>query len=356
MGAVGAFARYVGQEAPRRRPALTRLRVVLIAWVLVYHFELVLHALDVVPLAEAVAMKGYLGVDGFFLLSGFALFLGYRERPPRGLGGWARFQRARLARVLPLHLALLLALVGLVGLASAAGVTINTPERFGLRELALQALLLHGWETTTQFAWNYPSWALSAILAGYLAFPLLLAGTLALTRPTLWLALAIAGAGLVVLAALDPAVQLNWSLHLGLVRFGWEFVAGLTLARLVEEGALGRRVALLGVALVPAGLALGLDVMVVVGLAALVARAAMARREPDPPRDLTWRLGEASFGIYLCWVFVELVLVAVLRLADPGVAARLALLPAGLAASLALGWLAWRLIELPAARALARRR
>ena len=356
MGAVGTFARYAGQDAPRRRPALTRLRVLLIGWVLVYHLELVLHALDGLPLVEAVAMKGYLGVDGFFLLSGFALFLGYRERRPRGLAGWARFQRDRLVRVLPLHLVLLLALVLLVGAAAAAGVTINAPERFGLRELLLQAVLLHGWETTTHFAWNYPSWALSAILAGYLAFPLLLAGTLSLTRPTLWLALAIAGAGLVVLSASLPGVQLNHSLHLGLVRFGWEFVAGMTLARLVEEGALGRRVALLGLALVPVGLALDLDVVVVAGLAALVARTALARREPEPPRDLAWRLGEASFGIYLTWVFVEVGLVAVLRLADPGPAARLLLLPAGLAASLALGWLAWRLIEVPAARALAPRR
>ncbi len=44
-----------------------------------------------------------------------------------------------------------------------------------------------------------------------------------------------------------------------------------------------------------------------------------------------------------------------LRLFDPGMAGRLVLMVGGLVASLALGWLAWRLVEVPAARLLARR-
>jgi peptidoglycan/LPS O-acetylase OafA/YrhL len=74
------------------------------------------------------------------------------------------------------------------------------------------------------------------------------------------------------------------------------------------------------------------------------------------PRDLLHRLGEASFGVYLTWVFVEAGLVMLLRLADPGMAARQVLMLAGLAATFLAGWLAWRLIEVPAARLLARRR
>jgi peptidoglycan/LPS O-acetylase OafA/YrhL len=74
-----------------------------------------------------------------------------------------------------------------------------------------------------------------------------------------------------------------------------------------------------------------------------------------PPRDVIWRLGEASFGVYLSWVFVEAALVLVLRLVEPGQAGRLALMAGGLAATMALGWLAWRVVELPAARWLAPR-
>jgi peptidoglycan/LPS O-acetylase OafA/YrhL len=357
MGAMGGTAqRVTAPPKPERLAALTRLRLLLIGWVLIYHLELALHALDGFPAVEAVVMRGYLGVDGFFILSGFALFLGYRHRPPLGIAGWGDFVRRRAERVFPLHLAMLLALAVVIGIGVAAGIRVNDPQRIGGWEFLMQALLLHAWETTDVFAWNYPSWALSAIWAGYLAFPLVL---------TFAIGMRVAGAvfaGLLCLVglwALDTGPDgpgLNWTLHLGLVRFGLEFILGIALARLVTLRVVDAGLAtLLALILVPAGLATGHDIAVVAGLAALVARLGMAVPGRDAPRDLAWRLGEASFGIYLSWVFVEVVLVVVLRILDPGVAGRLALMPLGLAASLALGWLAWRLVEVPAARLLARR-
>ena len=59
MGAVGIFAREVRASArarPERLAALTRLRVLLIGWVLVYHLELPLRALAGEPVAEQVAL------------------------------------------------------------------------------------------------------------------------------------------------------------------------------------------------------------------------------------------------------------------------------------------------------------
>lgn len=341
------------KAAAPRRPALTRLRVLLIGWVLVYHLELPLRALRGLGFVEAVALKGYLGVDGFFLLSGFALVLGYAHRPPAGFAGWVGFMRGRIVRVMPLHLVLLFALLALVVAASAAGLSVNAPERFGLREFVLQALLLHGWETTSLHAWNYPSWALSVILAGYMAFPLLLAGVLAAPAAVLWLLLAIAGAGLLALGAMDPVLQLNHTLHLGLPRFFLEFMAGMALARLVQAAALPRWAATLGVALVPAGLWIGVDAVVVAGLASLVARAALLPGQDEG--GILHKLGEASFGVYLSWVFVEAVLVLVLRLVQPGTGGRLVLMAAGLGGTFLAGWIAWRVIEVPAARWLARR-
>ena len=85
----------------------------------------------------------------------------------------------RVAKIWPLHAVALLALALLVGLAMALGVTIREPERFGARDFVLQLLLVHGWETTDRFSWNYPSWALSVEWAGYLVFPLLLGGAAA---------------------------------------------------------------------------------------------------------------------------------------------------------------------------------
>jgi peptidoglycan/LPS O-acetylase OafA/YrhL len=357
MGAMGGKApRVASAVKPERLAALTRLRLLLIGWVLIYHLELALHALDTLPWAEAVVMRGYLGVDGFFILSGFALFLGYRHRPPLGIAGWAEFVRRRAERVFPLHLAMLLALVAVIGVGVMAGFRVNDPQRIGAWDLLMQALLLHAWETTDTFAWNYPSWALSAIWAGYLVFPLLLTFAVTMRQGGAVLAGLLCLGGLWLLDTGQEGQGLNWTLHLGLVRFALEFVLGIALARLVTLRSVSASLSTtLAVILIPAGLALRLDIVVVTGLAALVARLGMEVPRQDAPRDLAWRLGEASFGIYLSWVFVEVVLVVLLRLFDPGMGGRLALMPLGLAASFALGWLAWRLVEVPAARLLARR-
>ena len=358
MGAVGIYAREVqagGRTRPERLAALTRLRAVLIGWVLVYHLELALHALRGVPVAEPVALKGYLGVDGFFILSGFALFLGYRHRPPLGLAGWAQFVRRRAERIFPLHLAALGLLVLLIGGAMLAGVRVNDPGRFGAWELAMQALLINAWETTSQHAWNYPSWALSAIWAGYLLFPLLLTVMLSRGQASCWVIVAACIAGLAWLGAQEDGAQLNRTLHLGLVRFGLEFLLGIALARLVTSRAVGEGSAAVAMLLLPFGIVLWSDVTAVAGLAALVAWLGMKPPPEAPPRDLLWRLGEASFGVYLCWVFVEAALVLALRVTEAGPGLRLFLMVAGLAASLVLGWLAWRFVEVPAARILAQR-
>jgi peptidoglycan/LPS O-acetylase OafA/YrhL len=130
----------------------------------------------------------------------------------------------------------------------------------------------------------------------------------------------------------------------------------MALARLVAGQGLSRQIATAGLLLIPVGLGFGHDVLVVAGLAALVVRAALAAPAEAPPRDLAHRLGEASFGIYLSWVFVEAGLVLLLRLADPGLAARQGLMVAGLAATFLAGWIAWRVIEVPAAAWLSRGR
>jgi peptidoglycan/LPS O-acetylase OafA/YrhL len=356
MGAVGSFAKQVQDQGgktsrgePDRLAALTRLRALLIGWVVLYHLELNLGALRGVPVAEQVALKGYLGVDGFFVLSGFALFLGYRHRPPLGAAGWAAFVRRRAIRIFPLHLVALSALVLLVAGAAVVGLRINDPQRFGGFELAMQALLLHAWETTRVHAWNYPSWALSAIWAGYLLFPLLLAMMLDRGRAACWVIAAACLAGLGWLAV-DPA-QLNRTLHLGLVRFGLEFVLGMSIARLVTLRAVGRGIAAVAV-LLPIGVALSSDVAAVAGLAAVIAWLAMRAPAEGTPRDLASRLGEASFGVYLSWVFVEASLVVALRVMEAGPGLRLAMMGAGLVATFALGWLAWRFVEVPTARRL----
>ncbi|MDN3565235.1 acyltransferase family protein [Paeniroseomonas aquatica] len=345
--------------AAPRDTALTRLRFFLIGWVILYHLDLPLQVGAALPWLRPLLGHGYLGVDGFFLLSGYALWLGYGARPPVGWAGAKGFLRRRFAKIWPLHALALLALAGLVAAASLAGLDIRSPERFGLREFLLQLTLTNAWETTRVHAWNYPSWALSVEWAGYLAFPLVMAGLVRLPRPAVWL-LPLAGmAGLWVLSEATPDYGLNRTLHLGLVRFGLEFAVGLGLGRLATEGRLPRPLLWALLPALPLGLWLYLDALAVLGLAVLVpllhrqaapgrpVAAAVPGAAPHRP-DLLLRLGEASFGIYLCWVFIEAALVLVLRLADPGLAGRIGLMLAGFAGSLVAGWLAWRFIEVPA--------
>lgn len=344
-----------GAAAPAapRHAGLTRLRLFFIGWVILYHLNLTLRVTADLPWLKPVLGVGYLGVDGFFLLSGFALWLGYGARPPSGAAGIRRFLLRRLAKIWPLHALALLALALLVGLAAAAGVAIRNPERFGLDDFLLQLFLVNAWETTRQHSWNYPSWALSVEWAGYLAFPLLLAAARGLPRRLLPAVPALALAGLWVLAAgSGDMVGLNYTLHLGLLRFALEFCLGLSLGRLATEGRLPPALALAGTAALPAGLALGRDALTVAGLACLILavwQRGMRAGTPAPARpDLLLRLGEASFGVYLCWVFIEAALVGLLRLAEPGLAGRILLMGAGFLLNLLAGWLAWRFVEVPA--------
>jgi peptidoglycan/LPS O-acetylase OafA/YrhL len=58
---------------PPRHAGLTRLRLLFIGWVIIYHLDLLLHVTMDVAWLRPLILRGYLGVDGFFLLSGFVL-------------------------------------------------------------------------------------------------------------------------------------------------------------------------------------------------------------------------------------------------------------------------------------------
>jgi len=336
----------------QRHAGLTRLRFLLIGWVILYHLNLPLHVSDHYGWLSPLLWRGYLGVDGFFLLSGFALWLGYGARPPRGAAGIGRFLLRRVAKIWPLHVVALFALALLVGTAMALGVPIRDPDRFGSRDFVLQLFLVHGWETTDRFAWNYPSWALSVEWAGYLAFPVLLQALLVLPRAWVPLVPAAALLGLLYLTQFGPIDSLNYTLSFGLLRFGLEFACGLGLARMATEGLLPRALPWAALAGIPAGLWLREDALTVLGLAGAIAVIWQAGRDAPAPRrqDVLLRLGEASFGIYLSWIFVEAAVVGALRLLDPGAEGRAALMLLGFLATMATGWCAWRWVEVPAHR------
>lgn len=151
---------------------LTCCRAVFALWVYLYHLDLQLRPGAGFGPFEPLVRRGYLGVDGFFVLSGSVLALAHPELVP----AWPQlreFWLKRLRRIYPVHLAMIVLLIVLLGGGALAHVYPRNPDRFGLGELARHLLLVHGWGASDRWAWNYPSWSISTEWAGYLAFPML---------------------------------------------------------------------------------------------------------------------------------------------------------------------------------------
>ena len=97
-------------DRPPELRALTGARG-LAAWLVVlYHIRAAIPGLP--PFAEALLAKGYLAVDLFFILSGFVLWISWGDRFARdGRAAAMPFIKKRIARVWPLHAAVLAATV-----------------------------------------------------------------------------------------------------------------------------------------------------------------------------------------------------------------------------------------------------
>jgi len=149
--------------------ALTGLRGIA-AWLVVfYHARLSLT--DWMPEAGiAIAAKGYLAVDLFFMLSGFVMWLNYGERlRSEGAAGAPAFWWRRFARIWPLHAAVLGAMVAFALVLLATG---RDMANYPLAELPLHVLLVQNWGLTPELTWNHPAWSISTELGAYLMFPL----------------------------------------------------------------------------------------------------------------------------------------------------------------------------------------
>jgi len=357
---------------PRDLPGLTPLRGLAALWVVFYHFSA-----DYLPQLNTkefshIIPEGYLAVDLFFLLSGFVLAHVYGAGLEGGRGlRFLPFIRARLARVYPLHLFVLIAFVSLtlaVGLLHhEAGQPFAPMPLTGERSLlALIAnlFLLQGVHAGA-LSWNYPAWSISTEFMAYLAFPLLL--------PLVWragskLRLTV---GLALLAALAGFSYTTgdyfnqWDGAVAVLRCLDEFLIGC-LAYVGFGRNVGRIFASDWIAFATLGLLVlllqsdGPDIATVLLFAPLiiatVANDGLYARLLNA-RPLIW-LGEISYSLYLVQ---DLVKYATTHLLDAaGLYHRTALsLPASLALCatmivlcLVLSTLTYRLVEQPARRCL----
>jgi peptidoglycan/LPS O-acetylase OafA/YrhL len=156
--------------------------------------------------------NGWLMVDFFFVLSGFVIALNYQDRLDSA-ASLVVFQARRFLRLYPLHLLMLLVMLGVEILKHVAqsryGVLAQNPP-FSTNDGVsfLQHLTLTQSLVNDGGTWNGPSWSISAEFFTYLIFALMV---LWLPRRRTWI---IAGAGVLSAAGLVYVVQQGFDFHL----------------------------------------------------------------------------------------------------------------------------------------------
>jgi peptidoglycan/LPS O-acetylase OafA/YrhL len=196
--------------------ALTSLRGVAALTVLIFH---------VVP-----DFRGYLAVDLFFLLSGFVLTHVYRQIVLTRQR-YFNFIKARLARVYPVHLIILLVLLPML----------DTRPDFSSGGLLSSLLLMQSpWHS---ICWNYASWSISAEWHSYLLFPILVINYRTRSNNVLLATLAVC-AGIVGLTGLILGLGNISNTIVVLLRCLPEFISGIVMYFLLERGCLPKWISL----------------------------------------------------------------------------------------------------------------
>lgn len=270
---------------------LTGLRAIAALAVLLFHYtDKPFHVLGYREAMPWLA-EGGRGVDLFFVLSGFVIAHAHlRDFEVPSLGAVWRFLALRLARMYPLHVAVI-ALFGVALIAAPLlGFSAEDPARYSGDALVRHLLLVNINDPT----WNYPAWSISAEWFAYLAFPVV---AVLLMRFGPWPVLAAA------LIAIGPAANASGAWH---IAAAFPLGAGLyVLTRSVPI----RGAALAVAATAAAGFALGgywtePAVMLAFAGVVLVCADKNAISCALSTRVMVF-LGEISFAVYMVHAFVQ---------------------------------------------------
>ena len=349
-----------GRTAIPDLPALTGIRAIAAGMVLFLHLN------QAIPNAGlgglAFVHYGYLGVDVFFVLSGFIISHVYSQELAALNGGrYGRYLWYRVARLYPVHVAVLLVLIVMVMGMQAAGLKPNNPANWDVTALLWQFTLTHAWGFAPDATWNGPAWSISLEFLAYLLFPVFLL----LVRPFRHPLAAAAGAA--VLAGVFAAlfIAFDWRIKAALVggpaiaRVLIEFGMGCLLYRAWQVWPKGRvwdgvaalaLTAFLGLAFV------GLPDLVAMPLLALFVFAVAMSAGPVQrflaTPVMVW-LGEISYAVYMVHFTVILVALRVLDwsgLDKAGQGLSIGLLITAVAMVVILAALAYHVVERPARR------
>ncbi|GAA3852754.1 acyltransferase [Celeribacter arenosi] len=177
-------------------------------------------------------------VDFFFVLSGFVLMHAYLGRVQSGMGFY-RFAALRLARLWPLHMAMLFVWVVYIGtqvvLHKWAGIGDGEFGDTSLLSFVYNVLLIHSLGVMDHLTWNYPSWSISAEYYTYLIFFVFLSVFMRVKYTAITLASLAATLGLFFISILRDSPSILASHDFGLLRCIAGFFAGAAVYGLYQR-------------------------------------------------------------------------------------------------------------------------
>jgi len=163
---------------PDAIPALTGLRIIGAAWVVLYHMQPTLYeAWSGLRAFEPILAIGDYGVPLFFILSGFIIWHNYGRRDLLAPRATVRFVWRRFARLWPVNVAMAAASIPLIWWAvnSQGYWGAPVPWWYSVRGWLASAFMVTSIGSAEPvFAWNQPSWTLTGEMLAYIVFPLLL--------------------------------------------------------------------------------------------------------------------------------------------------------------------------------------
>lgn len=344
---------------------LTGIRAVAAGWVVVEHFRLFIYVLF--PDAEVLSpwiRAGYLGVEIFFVLSGFIIAYNYADR--FATFAWTTYRRfllARVARIYPVHLVTLTAMLLLVVGASTIGVELSDEGVYTPFSFIANVFMLQGLPGIS--SWNDPAWTICLEFAAYLCFPLI-----ALLLPKLSRVSAFAGGAAIAILGTIAMLTLVTFTDAGpttpsvaWLRIATEFTTGCLLYagwRLLGRFKTGHGwdvtaiASLIGIAviigMVPNDGATALAAVPAIALFVLACAGStgpIGRFLSTPV--MLWG-GRISYSVYMTHFILLMVLGEVLsptKFEDSGWLVRAGVLAFYFVAVVVVGWLCYRMIEVP---------
>ena len=288
-------------ESPRQLPALTGIRGIAATCVVLYHT----YSDDHLPIIE----EGYIGVDLFFVLSGFVLsYVYFQDERLTTARGYGRFLWLRLARVYPLHLASLFAIL-FVTIALPDFTSTYEPSKFSAGAFGANLLLIQNWGLYYQ-SWNVPSWSISAEWFAYLVFPLLILVACKISSRSVLVAMATAALGATIgLLYLAGYRDPNAPSLAGMVRMAGEFSCGVLLYAATRRGFRVPTFAGTVIVLVLCAVAILSQFVLLFAVALVIV---LSSQEGSAwSGALRWKpilfLGEISYSIYMVhWIVLQL--------------------------------------------------